>query len=226
MPDRKGSCMKPSIGIAAVVTALLAVLAISPPIPDAWAAVPASAPASRPASSPATQASADLPVGTLMPVAEIVKEGVFPSRVVGDGAACFYSKSWISAPDDTGVVNPRAVVCKLGDDPRYWSAGSAALDSLKPDDQAPNVVRVDVTGEYRFQNALVLPLRQDHFASYAAGPSIVYKTDPVAVNLELDGGTIPVMVRGVYNRPVPASQPSAEGGEHTLAVDFGGDLRL
>ena len=210
MPDRKGFCMKASsIGVAALVTALLAVLVISLPIPvaaGAAASAPASVPASAPASAPATRAAADLPVGTLMPVAEIVEDTVSRWGFGYQGTASFYSSSFGSAPADCGVANPRAVVCKLRGGVKHWSA---ALDSRSADDPAVNVLRLDVTGADDFRNPLVLPLKENG--------STAYRIDGVAVNLEWNGKTIPVMVQGWYNRSVPASQPADEGGNQVAA---------
>ena len=182
-----------TIGIAAFVTAALAVLAISLPVPAAAGAVsasgPASMPASHPASAPAVKAAADLPVGTLMGVAEIVPDAVSRWGFGCQGAASFYSSNFGNAPADCGVANPRAVVCKLAGNIKQWSA---ALDSKSADDQAVNIVRLDVTGKDQFQDALILPLK--------ANGSTAYMIDSVAVNMEWNGKTIPVMVQGWYNR--------------------------
>lgn len=168
-----------------------------------------SQPALPPASAPLERAGAEPPVGTLIPVAvtdEYTGECAVSTNNMPPGRA------WAVAPPDSGVVNPRAVIAKLTGAGKEWSA---ALDSRLPGDQEVNVVRLDVTGKNRFQNAQVLPLRRREPSGYAIGP--------VAVDLEVDGRMIPVMVRGTYERM--GSIPDGRGGEVPIANVYR-DLKL
>jgi len=96
------------------------------------------------------------------------------------------------AGPDAGTVHPKVVVATLR------SGGvtiAAAIDADAPDAPGANVLRLDLTGEGRFADALTVPLRPR-----AESPSSYFMVDvgPAVVTVVRDGVSLPVTVEGLY----------------------------
>lgn len=99
------------------------------------------------------------------------------------------------AGPNCGTVNKHAVVTAFA---CQGSGGTtmaikAAIDSNSPDANTPNVLRLDFTGEGKFDNRNVIPLPEiTENSGCAFGPQTLH--------VERGGKTIPVRVSGMYYR--------------------------
>ena len=135
-------------------------------------------------------------VGELKPVAvdlqTLSAAGVRPRSV--------YTRSVANAPAGCGTVHPQAKVATV-------VSGSmriaVALDAVKADAKALDVVRFNFTGEKRFQNAATLPLKARSVSRRSATPSAIVSSPyftfgPSTVNVPRGGSTVPVTISGQY----------------------------
>jgi hypothetical protein len=94
--------------------------------------------------------------------------------------------------DGAGTVHSGAVVAGVG------SGGmplAVAIDAMKADDKQPNVLRLDFTGQGKFNDQQVVPfkLETDGALTFCAIPS-------TKAEVQRDGKTVPVWVSGHYQK--------------------------
>ena len=86
-----------------------------------------------------------------------------------------YGNSFISAPEDCGTVHPKATIATLGQI-------KVAIDADKSDAPKSNVIRIDLTGRGKFEDALIAPLK----ITRSAQVYVVAEIPQTLVNVEHD----------------------------------------
>ncbi len=152
-------------------------------------------------------------VGTLRPVACDGKSSQQSYQPLTAGTDDF-----AKAGADSGTVNPLATVAKCrGANTSVW----VAIDSSHPGAKMPDVIRLDFSGEGRFQDALVAPLKMQ-----SSGGGVYGVIDPVTVTINRNGVALPVRVDGHYYkhsdyRTLRVNVQTVREG----LCDFGGKVR-
>jgi len=96
-------------------------------------------------------------------------------------------------PDkDAGTVNPHAVVARVRGE--MGAVAVVAIDSRQTDAKAPDVLRLDFTGQGRFAGAPVVPLTLQS----ADATNRQWGVGPATLQVKRDGRDIPVWVEGNY----------------------------
>ncbi len=161
-------------------------------------------------------------VGDLKPVSVSPRQALMAKPLFGSRG------SFTKPTEGDGTVNKHAMVATLKSGKLVIKV---AIDTRSPDTKVPDVIRFDFTGKGRFDNKLVVPLKRLNQARASFGPA--------TLDVQVDGRTIPVTVRGGYFKSGTYRQmnvsfgTAVEGtcafGEKTYAVrviDGNNNLRL
>ena len=161
-------------------------------------------------------------VGDLKPVSVSPRQALMAKPLFGSRG------SFTKPTEGDGTVNKHAMVATLKSGKLVIKV---AIDTRSPDTKVPDVIRFDFTGEGKFDDKLVVPLKRLNQDQASFGPA--------TLDVQVDGRTIPVTVRGGYFKSGTYRQmnvsfgTAVEGtcafGEKTYAVrviDGNNNLRL
>jgi hypothetical protein len=155
--------------------------------------------------------------GILKPVA--IEPRSVPS--LGPNGGSLYGHQFGKPGEDAGTVNPHAVFTTLQ---TMFSPVSVAIDSRQADAAGPDVVRIDFTGQGKFQDAVVAELRQQ------GGPgSGSFEIVPTPTQVKRDDGTIPGAFRQVTLTVLTGLEGLCRFGDSVRkvrAIDMTGNLRI
>jgi len=129
-------------------------------------------------------------VGELSYVAVESKDAIMGSR-----PSFANPNQFKNPPADSGTVSPDATVATLRVGPMTIAV---AVDSKAADAKAPDVVRVDFTGEGKFKDAVAVALTMDR--TDAGTSALAGSFGPAKAEFQRDGKTIPVTLWGSYQK--------------------------
>ena len=103
-------------------------------------------------------------------------------------------KSFAPVDSDSGTINDEAGITRIFSESLSLAV---AVDSVKPDAERPDVVRLDFSGKGKFVGAPSFPLKKIPSATRPEFGISVSVFGPTAVTVLYDGKKIPVFVEGV-----------------------------
>ncbi|MBT3201722.1 MAG: hypothetical protein HN350_17610 [Phycisphaerales bacterium] len=103
-------------------------------------------------------------------------------------------KSFAPVDSDSGTINDEAGITRIFSDSLSLAV---AVDSVKPDAERPDMVRLDFSGQGKFAGAPSFSLKQIPSATRPEFGISVSVFGPTAVTVQHDGKKIPVFVEGV-----------------------------
>ena len=102
-------------------------------------------------------------------------------------------RNFANRTDGDGTISRHAVIAtfRLPSGPPL----KVAIDSKSADAKAPEVIRMDFTGEGKFQDTPVVPL-----VAHQSGRNFHARIGPATIQVQRNGKSIPVRVSGQYNK--------------------------